>query len=64
MSVRTPVKNVMRTDDHEAVRAYYTRLIELARRQGSNARTSLTAFVQPLFRLAGERSKTGNPINR
>jgi len=61
-SVRTPVKNVMRTDNHEAVRVYYTKLIELARRQGSNARTSLTAFVQPLFRLAGERSKTGNPI--
>ena len=60
--VSTPVERVARTGDHEAVRAYYTRLIELARRQGSNARTSLTAFVQPLFRLAGERSKTGNPI--
>ncbi len=55
-------KKVVRGGDHEAVRAYYIRLIELARRQGSNARTSLTAFVQPLFRLAGERSKTGNPI--
>ncbi len=56
------VKKVVGTGDPEAVRVYYTKLIELARRQGSTARTSLTAFVQPLFRLAGKRSKTGNPI--
>jgi hypothetical protein len=55
-------KKVVRTAEPEAVRAYYTKLIELARRQGSNARTSLTAFVQPLFRLAGERSKKSSPI--
>ena len=47
-------KKAARTGEPEAVQAYYTRLIELARRQGSNARTSLTAFVQPLFRLAGD----------
>ena len=42
----------------EAVKVYYTKLTALSRRQGSNAPTSLTAYVQPLFRLAGERSKT------
>ncbi len=60
--VKEVAKKVVQTGNPEAVRAYYTRLIELARRQGSNARTSLTAFVQPLFRLAGQRSKTGNPL--
>ena len=55
-------RKVARTGEPEVVRVYYTKLIELARRQGSNARTSLTAFVQPLFRLAGKRSKTGNPV--
>ncbi len=58
----TAAKNVARTGKPEAVQAYYTRLIELTRRQGSRARTSLTSFVQPLFRLAGQRSKKGNPI--
>ena len=55
-------KKVVGTGNPEAVGVYYIRLIELVRRQGSTARTSLTAFVQPLFRLVGERSKTGNPI--
>jgi hypothetical protein len=59
---KTAAAQKVLTDNHDSVRTYYTRLIELARRQGSNARTSLTAFVQPLFRLASERSKTRNPI--
>ncbi len=61
-AAKTVAKTVARTGDPTAVRAYYVKLAELTRRQGSSARTSLTAFVQPLFRLAGERSKTNNPI--
>lgn len=61
--VKTVVKKVVRAGNPEAVRAYYTKLIELTRRQGSRSRTSLTAFVQPLFRLAGKRSRTNNPID-
>ncbi len=60
--LKTVAKKVVRAGNPEAVRVYYTKLIELARRQGSSAQTSLTAFVQPLFRLAGERSRTGSPI--
>ncbi len=60
--VKTVAKKVVRAGNPEAVRVYYIKLIELARRQGSNRQTSLTAFVQPLFRLAGERSRTGSPI--
>jgi hypothetical protein len=61
--VKAVVKRVARGGKPEVVRVYYIKLIELSRRQGSRSPTSLTAFVQPLFRLAGERSRTGNPID-
>lgn len=52
----------LRKFDPNRVRVYYQKLTELSRRQNSAARTSLTALLQPLFRLAARQSERHDPI--
>ena len=59
---RTAVGAATGTTDPEKVRIYYAKLIEMARRQASSTRTSLTAFIQPLFKLAARRSVASDPV--
>ena len=48
--------------DQAAVRHYYVRLVEADRRVPAASPPSLTAYLGPLFRLARERSATGDPV--
>lgn len=56
-SVVRAVSQLAKIGDPSAVRIYYRKLAEIARRQGSTVPTSLAAFVEPVFALAAQRSR-------
>ena len=60
--IKVATRKIAGPNDPKRIRLYYNKLVELARRQGSTTRTSLTAFIQPLFRLAANRSQTQDPV--
>ena len=47
--------------DPESVRAYYVKMIDIARELESRDRVSLAAYLGPLFELARARSKSSDP---
>lgn len=55
-------KRHARISDPETVRPYYGEIERVHARTQNRARVSLVEFVRPVFRLARERSRTGDPV--
>jgi hypothetical protein len=58
---RVPARLVSR-DERERLQRYYGKLVEVSRQPDLGRRLSLLDIMQPLFRLAQERSQRGDPI--
>ncbi len=53
---------ILPREDQQRLKAYQERLADLARQRGGAPSASLTELLEPLFRLAAERTAAGDPV--
>jgi len=61
--IKTDARKRILVSSPEVVKPYYYLITELAAQHSSKSRVSFTEFLRPLFKLAGKRSISGDPIN-
>ncbi len=59
--IKTAAKKRIQVSSPRAVRTYYNLLERLGTQLSSKSRVSLTEFMRPLFKLASNRSASGDP---
>ncbi|NKB19601.1 MAG: hypothetical protein GKS01_03555 [Alphaproteobacteria bacterium] len=60
--IQTAAKKRISVSSPQAVKPYYALVEKLAAQHSSRGRISLGEFLRPLFKLAGKRSASGDPI--
>lgn len=60
--IKGAAKTAVAAADPEITKVYWARVNELQKTLPKGEQVSLTRYLRPIFALAGERSKTGNPI--
>jgi hypothetical protein len=61
--IKTAARNRIKISSPEVVKPYYDLIEKLAAQHSSKSRISLTEFMRPLFKLAGKRSASGDPVD-
>jgi len=60
--IQIAAKKRIQVSSPEVVKPYYDLIEKLAAQYSSKSRVSLTEFMRPLFKLAGNRSASGDPV--
>lgn len=60
--LKTAAQKRIQVSSPQAVKPYYSLLDKLGSQQASKSKVSLTQFLRPLFKLAGKRSVSGDPV--
>ncbi|MGB0576271.1 MAG: hypothetical protein ACPGPC_08980 [Alphaproteobacteria bacterium] len=61
--IKTAARKRIQISSPKTVKPYYDLIEKLAAQYSSLSRVSLTDFIRPLFKLAGQRSSSGDPID-
>jgi hypothetical protein len=61
--IKTAARKQIQISSPKVVKPYYDLIEKLSTQYASRSRISLTEFIRPLFKLAGKRSASGDPVD-